>query len=45
MFVSVPPLVPFVCVVHVCAPVVAGAVAPGPERAVEPYVIVNDDVV
>ena len=38
-------LVPFVCVVHVWAPVVAVAVAPGPSSAVEPYVIVNADVV
>ena len=35
-FVSVPPAVPFCCAVHVTAPVVADAVAPGPPPAVEP---------
>jgi hypothetical protein len=40
MFVSDPAEVDFSCVVHVCAPVEDGAVAPGPPLAVEPYVIV-----
>jgi hypothetical protein len=41
MLVSVPLAVDFSCVVQVCAPVLAGAVAPGPPLPVSPYVIVN----
>jgi hypothetical protein len=39
-FVRDPPDVDFSCACHVCAPVLAVAVAPGPPLAVEPYVIV-----
>jgi len=41
-FVSVPVLRDFSCSCQVCGPVAAGAVAPEPPPAVEPYVIVND---
>ncbi|HTL23330.1 MAG TPA: hypothetical protein VL281_04770, partial [Mycobacteriales bacterium] len=41
MLVREPAEVDFSWVVHVCAPVLDGAVAPGPPLAVEPYVIVN----
>jgi hypothetical protein len=39
--VSVPPLVDFSCACHVCAPVVAAAVAPEPPDEVLPYTIVS----
>ena len=38
--VRVPAEVDFSCACHVCAPVLAVAVAPGPPPAVEPYVMV-----
>src|SRR3954453_6288886 len=41
MSVSVPADVDFSWVVHVCAPVEDGPLAPGPALAVEPYVIVK----
>ena len=43
MFVSTPPRVERSWNCHVCAPVVAVAVAPGPALALEPYVIVTVD--
>jgi hypothetical protein len=39
-FVSVPPAEDFSCACHVCAAAVAGAVAPDPPLAVDPYVMV-----
>jgi hypothetical protein len=41
MSVSDPADVDFSWVVHVCAPIEDGALAPGPPLAVEPYTIVN----
>jgi hypothetical protein len=41
MSVSEPLELDFSCVVHVCAPVEDGAVAPGPPLAVEPYAMVS----
>src|SRR5712691_12137815 len=40
-FIRVPAELDFSCACQVCAPAGAGAVAPGPPPAVEPYVTVN----